>query len=88
MRRTVDAEQWHQALCSVEWAKRNVQLAWPWQCHSQARSQGEFEGVPCSLAKFTFNETAAVQGSHHAAATRGSHIHVACRRVCDRDQEF
>ena len=59
---------------------------------SQARSQGGFEGVrtnpPCSLAKFIFNETAAVQGSHHAAATRGSHIHVACRSVCDRDQEF
>ena len=61
---------------------------------NQARSQGGFEGVrtnpPCSLAKinFIFNETAAVQGSHHAAATRGSHIHVACRSVCDRDQEF
>jgi len=26
---------------------------------------------PCSLAKFIFNETAAVQGSYHAAATRG-----------------
>jgi len=26
--------------------------------------------------------------SHHIAATRGSHIHVACRSVCDRDQEF
>ena len=69
----------------------------------QARSPEGFEGVrtnpPCSLAKFIFNETAAVvQGtiiqpcsghtSHHAAATRGSHIHVACRSVCDRDQEF
>ena len=34
---------------------------------SQARSQGGFEGVrtnpPCSLAKFIFNETAAVQGT-------------------------
>jgi len=33
----------------------------------QARSQGWFEGVrtnpPCSLAKFIFNETAAVQGT-------------------------
>ena len=33
----------------------------------QARSQGGFEGVrtnpPCSLAKFIFNETAAVQGT-------------------------
>ena len=33
----------------------------------QARSQGGFEGVrtnpPCSLAKFLFNETAAVQGT-------------------------
>ena len=33
----------------------------------QARSQGGFEGVrtnpPCSLAKFIFNEAAAVQGS-------------------------
>ena len=76
--------------------------------NAQARSQGGFEGVqtnpPCSLAKFRFNETAAVQGaiiqlcsgiicyrrhtSHHAAATRGSHIHVACRSICDRDQEF
>jgi len=66
--------------------------------YGQARSQGGFEGVrmnpPCSLAKFIFNETAAVLGtiiqlcSHHAAATRGSHIHVACRSVCDRDQEF
>ena len=32
----------------------------------QARSQGGFEGVrtnpPCSLAKFIFNKTAAVQG--------------------------
>ena len=34
---------------------------------TQARSQGGFEGVrtnpPCSLAKFIFNETAAVQGT-------------------------
>ena len=34
---------------------------------AQARSQGGFEGVrtnpPCSLAKFIFNETAAVQGT-------------------------
>ena len=41
---------------------------------TQARSQGGFEGVRtnplCSLAKLIFNETAAVQGSHHAAATR------------------
>ena len=33
----------------------------------QARSQGGFEGVrtnpPCSLAKFIFNKTAAVQGT-------------------------
>ena len=33
----------------------------------QARSQGGFEGIrtnpPCSLAKFIFNETAAVQGT-------------------------
>ena len=43
---------------------------------------------PCSLAKFIFNETAAVQGNHHVAVTMGSHIHVACRSVCDRDQEF
>jgi len=26
--------------------------------------------------------------SHHATATRGSHIYVACRSVCDQDQEF
>jgi len=26
--------------------------------------------------------------SHHAAATRGSHIHVACRSICEWDQEF
>ena len=26
--------------------------------------------------------------SHHAAATRGSRIHVACRSVCDWDKEF
>jgi len=95
--------------------------------HVQARSQGGFEGVrtnpPCSLAKFIFNATAAVQGtiiqpcsyrrqtyivsfpdnfspqknglgtrlrqtSHHAAATRGSHMHVACRSVCYWNQEF
>ena len=74
----------------------------------QARSQGGFEGVwtnpPCSLAKFIFNETAAVQGTiiqpcsgivtdgiqaiMQSSATRVSHIHVACRSVCDWDQEF
>ena len=36
----------------------------PLYLHIQARSQGGFEGVrmnpPCSLAKFIFNETAAV----------------------------
>jgi len=37
------------------------------QCNYQACSQGGFEGVrtnpSCSLAKFIFNETAAVQGT-------------------------
>ena len=35
--------------------------------HSQARSQGGFEGVrtnpPCSLARFIFKETAAIRGT-------------------------
>ena len=39
----------------------------PLYLHIQARSQGGFEGVrmnpPCSLAKFIFNETAALQGT-------------------------
>ena len=65
-------------------------------------SRGFGRTPPCSLAKFIFNENSTGTGynhstvqcyyrrhaSHHAAATRGSHIHVACRSVCDRDQEF
>jgi len=73
------------------------------QARSQGGFEGVRTNPPCSLAKSIFNETAAVQGtiiqlcsgnvyrrhtSHHAATTRGSHIHVACRSVCDRDQEF
>jgi len=42
-------------------------LFWGTDTTVQARSQGGFEGVrtnpPCNLAKFIFNETAAVQGT-------------------------
>jgi len=73
------------------------------QARSQGEFEGVRTKPPCSLAKLIFNETAVATGynhstvqwycyrwhtSQHAAATRGSHIHVACRSVCDRDQEF
>ena len=66
--------------------------------------RGVLTNLLCSLAKFIFNETAAVQGTIiqlcGGIVTDGiqaitqllqgvySHIHVACRSVCDQDQEF
>ena len=52
--------------CAMQFIKK-TDAAQPIRYPVQACSQGEFERVrmdpPCSLAKFIFNETAAVQGT-------------------------
>ena len=62
-------------------------------CALQARSQGGFEGVrtnpPGSLANlFLMRQQQYMVQSFNRAVARGSHIHVTCRSVCNRDQEF
>jgi len=70
---------------------------------SQGGFEGVRTNPPCSQAKFIFLQDSSsteynhstVQWycyrrhtSHHAVATRSSHIHIACRSVCDWNQEF
>ena len=54
-------------ICQHKRACGTFELPTQWYTNIQARSQEGFEGVrtnpPCSLAKFIFNETAAVQGT-------------------------